>query len=160
MNQITMNLFKSIFQKNITVMLDWQKLEASDYEIEVMLFEDKEVIKNFYTPWHINDSHQEVGYDGTIHKPLSLRDVKGAFNDLNAKRQQSIKALATSFSAYTKPVELYVPLYKYSDNDYFILDANHKLSALMLTDTAFKIVAFVVKAPAQKGILQDLENLV
>lgn len=160
MNQISMDLFKGIFQKNITVMLDWDRLIESDSQISVIHFTNKLEIESFYTPWHLNDQNQEIGYDGTSSKPLKLSEIELSLNYLNAKRFASISALVASFNQYNKPVEIYAPLYKFSDSEYFIMDANHKLSALMMADVPFSLVAFVIEAPQDKQILNDLENLV
>ncbi len=159
---VSLDFFKTVFEQNITVLLNWDALSHSRAQarVNVKLLTSREELENLYTPWHLNAQQQEVGYDGTTDAPLKISQVQTSLSSLNPKRQKAITELAQSFSQYTKAVEFYVPLYKFSESQYFVLDANHKLSALYMSAVPFKIIAFVVEAPATTDILQDLENLI
>ena len=51
------------------------------------------------------------------------------------------------------------PVYALSENKYIVMDASHRLSALMMIEKDFSIHMWVVKGPIESNVLADLTFL-
>lgn len=156
---ITKELFEETFRPDITVLLDWDKLKKN-YTLELKSFTKKNEISHFYTPWHLDYNNNEIDCFEAPKKPLNLHQVSEKIFLLNKNRQQSIIKLTDSFNKSQKRIIVNIPLFKLSENNFFILDGNHRMSALLRSNADFTIFAYIVVAPIKADILQDLQNII
>jgi hypothetical protein len=109
-----------------------------------------------FTPWYIGKTGAEVAYDHPEAVPMCLADVPKAASILNEERKSDLQEYADSFRNQKKSVEFTVPTYSLPDNQYFILDRNHRLSALTLAPVPFSVTLWNVRGPLDPDCLLDL----
>jgi hypothetical protein len=107
-------------------------------------------------PWYIGIKGDEVAYDDPGAVPMSLTDVLKAMKILNDERQADIQQYVDFYRGQDGVIEFAAPTYALPDNRYFVLDGNHRLSALTFVSVPFVVTLWNVCGPLDKDCLLDL----
>jgi len=113
-------------------------------------------LKRLFMPWYIGKLGTEVAYDDHDAAPMSLADVPKVTDILNEERQADIQQYAEKFRQQEGPVTFAVPTYALPDGRHFVLDRNHRLSALTVAAVPFAVTLWNVKGPLDAECLLDL----
>ena len=87
---------------------------------------------------------------------MSLHDVPKAMPLLNEERKADIQNYVDLFRKEKGVIEFTAPTYALPDGQYFILDRNHRLSALALNAVPFRVTLWNVRGPLESDGLLDL----
>jgi hypothetical protein len=87
---------------------------------------------------------------------MSLSDVPHAFLILNDERKADIQEKIDDLRSSPSPVRFIAPTYALPDDRYFVLDKNHRLSALAVSGKPFETELWNVQGPFEKECLLDL----
>jgi len=148
--------FAAKFRDAIRVGFQWDRFFAENWPVELVTIETREALGRCYMPWYIGVAGEEVAYDHPEAAPMSLADVPKAVTLLNAERRADISKYVDEFRAANGVVEFEAPTYAMSGDRYFILDCNHRLSALALSAEPFRVMLWNVCGPQDSGGLLDL----
>ena len=91
-------------------------------------------------------------------KPIALSDIPNVLSLLKKKRQQLILNFSKSFNKDRQPVQLVVPAYTLGKNQSILLDGNHRMAALAISQVTFRVMTFTVFGPMDSNILPDLQH--
>jgi hypothetical protein len=75
---------------------------------------------------------------------------------LNAERRADVQEFVDQFQHRSDVIQFNAPAYSLPDENFFILDRNHRLSALAMTTVAFDVTLWTVRGPLDPDCLLDL----
>jgi len=87
---------------------------------------------------------------------MRLADVPKSMAILNPNRQDDIRDYVGEFRSQPGINEVLAPTYGLPDDQFFVLDGNHRLSALTLNSVPFCITLWNIRGPIDKDALLDL----
>lgn len=148
--------FADKFKEVIRVGLNWDRLYEERWPIVTVTLKTPEDLHRCFMPWYIGPDGNEVGYDDEHAVPMRLTDVPKSFHLLNKERKGDIQAYVDEFRRNKGIVRFMAPTYALPDNQYFILDRNHRLSALTLNEVPFEVTLWNVCGPLEQDGLLDV----
>lgn len=150
--------FAEDFRDAIRVGFNWDRFLAEQWPIERVILDSPEMLGQCFTPWYIGTVGHEVPYDAAEAVPMSLRDVPKAAGILCAERRADIQGYVDKFRAESGTIRFAAPTYALPDGGYFVLDRNHRLSALTLCAQPFEVELWNVRGPHETECLLDLTH--
>ena len=148
--------FAEKFREVIRVGFNWDRFFEEKWPIELVTLDSKSALARCFMPWYIGAKGDEVAYDAPDAVPMSLIDVPKAKWILNEERQADIHEYVESVRDQEGVVRFVAPTYALPDNQYFILDKNHRLAALTLNSGPFEVTLWNVRGPLDPDCLLDL----
>lgn len=148
--------FADWFRAVIRVGFNWDRFFHERWPIEAVRLKKPADLARCFMPWYIGKSGDEVAYDATDAVPMRLTDIPNAKKILNDERQHDIHEYVAAFRQQGGVVEFMTPTYSLPDNQYFILDGNHRMSALALSSVPFDVTLWNVRGPLESDALLDL----
>jgi hypothetical protein len=136
--------------------LNWQRFFAEKWPIELVTINAVPALSNCFMPWYIDAKGDEVAYDHHEAHPMSVKDVPRAMRLLNDERRADIYEKVESLEKADGVVRFDVPTYSLPAGQYFVLDRNHRLSALTLHPVPFEVTFWSVAGPLDPDCLLDL----
>jgi hypothetical protein len=153
---LTPESFAARFRDDIRVGFNWDRFLDESWPIELVTLNSPSALSRCFMPWYIGKTGDEVAYDDPEAAPMSLDDVPKVKGILNDERLADIREYVNSFKNYPGVIEFAVPTYALPDNQYFVLDRNHRLSALTLVSVPFEVTVWNVCGPLDPDCLLDL----
>ena len=150
--------FEATFRDDIRVGFNWERFLAERWPIERVTLTDRAALDRCSAPWYVVRAGESVPYDDVHAFPMSLRDVPKAFEILSDERKADIRGKIEKFRDREGVVRLTVPTYGLPDGSYFVLDRNHRLAALVVTNFPFDVELWNVLGPPDKDALLDLHH--
>ncbi len=154
--QLTPESFEEKFRDSIRVGLNWDRFFKEEWPVEIVTLSSYSDLGRCYIPWYVGKSGEEVNYDHEEAAPMNLSDVPKVAAILNDERQGDIHQFADSFRNEHGTVQFCAPTYALPDDQYFVLDRNHRLSALTLVSVPFLVTLWNVRGPLDSDCLLDL----
>lgn len=151
--------YQTKFGEAIRVGLNWERFLAEKWPVERVVLVSETDLGRCFTPWYVGKAGEELAYDHPHAVPMSLTDVPKAFAILNDERKADIQEKIDGFRGEPSPVRFIAPTYAMPDNRYFVLDKNHRLSALALSGKPFEVELWNIQGPFEKECLLDLDFL-
>jgi len=148
--------FAKTFRDVIRVGLNWDRFSAEEWPVELVTLDSPSALARCFMPWYIGAKGDEVAYDHPEAVPMSLSDVPKAIELLNEERRADIQQYVESFRSEQGVIKFAAPTYALPDDQYFILDRNHRLSALALNAVPFEVTLWNVRGPLDPSGLLDL----
>ncbi|MBL8827739.1 MAG: hypothetical protein JNM18_12240 [Planctomycetaceae bacterium] len=148
--------FREQFVDCIRVGFNWDRFLVERWPIEPVVLASESDLARCFTPWYVGKGAEELAYDHPHAVPMSLADVPKAFTILNDERKAAIQEKIDLLRGDSSPVRFIAPTYALPDNRYFVLDRNHRLSALALSGTRFEVELWNVQGPFEEACLLDL----
>jgi hypothetical protein len=156
-NSPTPTKFAEKFRDEIRVGFNWERFLAEKWPIERVVIDSKSELNRCFTPWYIGNVGDQVAYDDPDSAPMSLADVPKAMELLSDSRKAHILEKIAEFCAEPGEVRFTAATYGLPDGGYFIMDRNHRLSALSMCEKPFQVELWNVKGPFEKECLMDLD---
>jgi|SRR5579883_227557 len=153
---VTPKDFFTTFHAAIRVGFNWERFFEESWPVEVVTLRSREDLARCFVPWYIGKAGKEVAYDDPDAVPVRLPDVPKGLDVLNEERRADIQHYVESFQRQGGVVEFAAPGYALPDDHYFVLDRNHRLSALTLTSLPFAVNLWNVRGPLERTALLDL----
>ena len=152
--------FEERFRDEIRVGFNWDRFLAERWPIELVTLVSHPDLCRCYAPWYVDPAADEVPYDDPQAVPMRLHDVPKAFEILGVEHKAAIQEKVAKLRDSTGLIRFSVPSYSLPDGDYFILDRNHRLSALAVSEMPFEVELWNVRGPLDKDCLLDLHHWV
>jgi len=149
--------FVEKFRESIRVGFNWDRFLAERWPIEQVFLVSENDLERCFTPWYVGKGAEELPYDHPHAVPMSLSDVSKAFTILSDERKADIQEKIDIFRGGPSPVRFIAPTYALPDDRYFVLDKNHRLSALAQSGMPFEVELWNVQGPFEKECLLDLD---
>lgn len=153
---ITPKDFFQSFHEAIRVGINWERFFEESWPVEPVTLRSPSDLARCFMPWYIGKDGNEVAYDEPDAVPMRLTDVPKGMHILNDERRADIHQYAESFKRQGGTVEFIAPTYALPDDHYFVLDRNHRLSALTLVSVPFAVTLWNVRGPLDRQCLLDL----
>jgi len=154
----TSHEFEDRFRDEIRVGFNWDRFLSERWPIERVALTTYADLGRCFAPWYVGKTGDEVPYDDPDAVPMSLHDVPKAFEILGDVKRADIQEKIDELRKHPPVVEFTVPSYGLPDGGYFILDRNHRLSALTLSGVQFHVDLWNVHGPFEKDCLLDLHH--
>lgn len=154
--EITPDSFANAFRTVIRVGFNWDRFFEEGWPVEAVTLNSHADLMRCFMPWYIGKTGNEVNYDHPEAAPMNLGDVPATMQILNEERQGDIQDYVKKFNKERGVVEFTAPTYTLPENRHFVLDRNHRLSALMLAKAPFKVTLWNVCGPLDPDCLLDL----
>lgn len=148
--------YDSTFRDVIRVGFNWDRFLNEKWPVEFVTLDSSESLSRCFMPWYIGAKGEEVAYDYPDAVPMSLSDVPKAVELLNEERRADIQQYVDSFRGQKGTIQFSAPTYALPDDRYFILDRNHRLSALAMNAVPFEVTLCNVRGPLDSDCLLDL----
>jgi len=148
--------FAKAFRNDIRVGFNWDRFFEEEWPIELVSLDSPLALARCFMPWYVGPKGDEVAYDDPEAVPMSLNDVPKAMAILNEERRADIQQFVDSLRSHNDVIKFAAPTYALPDNHYFILDRNHRLSALTLNSVPFEVTLWNVRGPLDPSCLLDL----
>ena len=155
---VTPEEFEKKFRDVIRVGLNWDRFLEQRWPVDLVRLTTDEELQRCFVPWYIGPKGEEVAYDDRHAIPMRLTDVPKAFEILNDERKSDIQQYVDSFREKADVIAFSVPTYALPDHQYFVLDRNHRLSALTLNPVKFEVTLWNVRGPMDTDCLLDLNH--
>jgi hypothetical protein len=152
----TSGAFAETFRDVIRIGFNWDRFFEEKWPIEVVSLDSPSSLARCFMPWYIGPKGDEVAYDDPDAVPMRLIDVPKAIKILNAERRADLLEYVDSFQNQKGVIKFSAPTYALPDDHYFILDRNHRLSALTMTPAPFEVTLLNVRGPLDSECLLDL----
>ncbi|MCC6794810.1 MAG: hypothetical protein IT366_06800 [Candidatus Hydrogenedentes bacterium] len=149
--------FEETFRDAIRVGFNWDRFLSEEWPIERVVLNSDDDLARCFTPWYVGKCAEELSYDHPHAVPMSLSDVPEAFSILSDGRKVDVQEKIDEFRGGPSPVRFTVPTYALPDDRYFVLDKNHRLSALAVSGMPFEVELWNVRGPFEKDCLLDLD---
>jgi hypothetical protein len=153
---VTAEVFRSTFEEVIRVGLNWDRFIDERWPIEEVTIESNDDLERCFMPWFIGKGGEEVAYDHPEAVPMRLVDVPKADKLLNDERREDIRKYVDEYKRHASDIEFIAPTYALPDDQYFLLDRNHRLSALTFAPVKFRVTLWNIRGPLDKDGLLDL----
>lgn len=150
--------FEQTFREVIRVGFNWERFFAEGWPVELITLNVQEELSRCFMPWYIGPDGSEVAYDDPGAVPMNLLDVPKAMALLNHERRLGIQQYVDSFRDSKDVIEFAAPTYSLPNQQHFILDRNHRLSALTVHPVRFKVTLWNVCGPLESECLLDLNH--
>lgn len=154
--EATWTAFADRFRDAIRVGFNWKRFFAEKWPIEIVRLNAVPQLSRCFIPWYIGPKGDEVAYDDPIATPMRLSDVPKSIHLLNEERRQDIFDYVDRVKKEQSVVRFAVPTYALPDDQHFVLDRNHRLSALTLEPVPFEVSLWNVRGPLESDGLLDL----
>lgn len=148
--------FADQFRDAIRVGFNWKRFFAEKWPIETVTLSSRPQLARCFVPWYIGPQGNEVAYDDPIAVPMRLTDVPKSIPLLNEERRADVYDYVDQFKSEAATVRFAVPTYSLPDDHHFVLDRNHRLSALTLESVPFEVTLWNVRGPLESDGLLDL----
>ena len=148
--------FAHEFRDVIRVGFNWERFFKQRWPVEPVVLKSDDDLERCFLPWYIGPHGEELAYDAAGAVPMSLTDVPKAMALLNRERQDDIRQYVETFRNQGGVIEFATPTYGLPDNGHFVLDGNHRLSALTLNSVRFRVTLWNVRGPLDPKCLLDL----
>ncbi len=149
--------FEVEFRESIRVGFNWDRFLTEKWPIERVALKSESNLARCFTPWYVGKGAEELSYDHPHAVPMSLSDVPNAFAILSGERKVDIQEKIDEIRGGPSPARIIVPTYALPEDRYFVLDKNHRLSALALSGMLFEVELWNVRGPFEKDCLLDLD---
>ena len=150
--------FADKFKEHIRVGLNWDRFLAERWPIERVTLNDRESLGRCFMPWYVGKVGEDAAYDDTAAAPMSVKDVPKATEILNEERREGIEEKIDDFLDEQGVIRFTAPSYGLPDGGHFILDRNHRLSALAMSSLPFEVELWNVRGPFEEDCLLDLNH--
>lgn len=148
--------FDRAFRDVIRIGFNWDRFLEEKWPIEFVTLDSHDALARCFMPWYIGAKGEEVAYDYPDAVPMRLTDVPKAMELLNEERRGDIQQYVDTFRDQKGKIQFSAPTYALPDNQHFILDRNHRLSALTLNSVPFEVTLCNVRGPLESEGLLDL----
>jgi hypothetical protein len=155
-DKITPDVFAPKFREAIRVGLNWDRFFEQAWPVEFVTLTRRQQLSSCFMPWYINEIGAEVAYDDPEAVPMRLSDVSKSRAILNEERNADIKEYAMKFERQRQSIKFDVPTYRLPDDQYFVLDRNHRIAALTLVSVPFRVNLWNICGPLDAACLLDL----
>jgi hypothetical protein len=149
--------FEDRFINVIRVGFNWDRFLEEQWPVELVHLTNSEDLHRCFMPWYIGPNGEEVAYDDPNAAPLRLTDVPKSMHILSEERKADVIEKVEEFRQERDIITFSAPTYALPDNQYFVLDRNHRLSALTLNPVSFDVTLWNVRGPLESDSLLDLE---
>ena len=157
-NETLKKVFIQFFKPHIRVLFNWTLLNKNNWNIELQAVSSLKTISSWYMPWNVDENKNLIDYKLPNAKPIRVKDVPEMLPKFSKERQNFINFLSEQFKNSHFPINFVVPAYNLGGNKRLLLDGNHKMSALVLSQVSFNIMIFTIIAPVNKSIIPELRH--
>jgi hypothetical protein len=155
-HSVTPKTFAENYRESIRVGFNWDRFLDEAWPVERVILNSRSDLSRCFMPWYIGKTGDEVAFDHPEAVPLRLTDVPKSFQILNEERKTDIQAYVETFRTHRGVVEFAVPTYALPEDQHFVLDGNHRLSALAMVSVPFEATLWNVRGPLDVDCLLDL----
>src|SRR5262245_8578481 len=148
--------FAREFRESIRVGFNWDRFLAERWPVEVVVLTSPAELGRIFMPWYIGTNGEEVAYDHPGAVPMKLTDLPKAMHILNSERQADILKFVDEFRDQVGLNRVTAPAYGLPNDQFFVLDGNHRLSALAIHSVPFDVTLWNVNGPIDWDCLLDL----
>jgi hypothetical protein len=148
--------FDEEFRDAIRGGFNWDRFLDEQWPIERVVVDSKEQLGRCFTPWYIGLVGDQVAYDDPASAPMSVADVPKAMPVLSEERKADILDKIASFCGEDGTIRFVAATYGLPDGNFFVMDRNHRLAALVFCDKPFKVELWNVRGPFETDALMDL----
>jgi hypothetical protein len=131
--EVSPQVFESFFRSSIRPAFDWKRFASEAWPVTVRVFQERSSLAAIDCAWN----------------SVPALDIPKVLSHFPPRRRRLIRQLADQFRESQSPIELVVPALATAKNRYVLLDGNHRVGALMLSDVPFRLLAFIVHGPAR-----------
>ena len=156
MEPLTLEKFEGDFRPGVQVRFNWDRLLSERWPISVVRVVDRSTLGLNATPWYLGSEGKEVGWSAADARPICYAQIPEIVASLKDSRQKKIETFVDQFHIQSL-IELSIPSYDLGGTRQLVLDGNHRLSALFLTDVPFIVTFYSVQGPIDPGCLPDLK---
>jgi hypothetical protein len=149
-------LFAEKFRDDIRVGLNWDRFLREQWPVEKIVIRSVAGLKRCFVPWYIGPDGKELAYNMKDAVPMRLTDVPKAIDLLHDERTTDIKLKVREFKESTGNICFEAPTYALRRNQYFVMDRNHRLSALTMLPSRFEVTLWNIRGPFELDGLLDL----
>jgi hypothetical protein len=147
--------FARQFSPHITVCLQWERLLAERWPVQVQVYDGPDELKRCFPPWYLRDG-EEVGCHVAGARPFRVADFPEVFGSLEPPRRAKIIEWMHRFRESKRPETVIVPMYDFGGDGCVLLDANHRAAGLTMSGIPCSVVAVTVRGPLDPNVLPDL----
>ena len=155
---VPFDLFRRLFESQIRVWLDWNRLTHERCEVELAVADKISDVAHLYAPWYLAAGGTEVGFREPGATPIRLVDIPSVIGRLDARRGAAIQQLAGEVARYKRPVQFPAVVYSVGKDAGVVVDGNHRIAASLLSRKPFSILAFCIQGPVDAAVLPDLTH--
>jgi len=112
--------------------------------------------KRIYTAWYLNDEEQQVHCDAPNAHPLRVVDAAARIDLLCKNHREKIISMASTFTPETSLPLVCLPAIELPNDQYFLLDGNHRVTALLSSKYEYPVDLWSLKPPMDRSVLPDL----
>ncbi len=149
-------MFADKFREDIRVGLNWDRFLREEWPVEKIVIKSVAGLKQCFVPWYIGPDGKELAYNMENAVPMRLTDVPKAMDLLHGERTADIEMKVRELKDTTECIFIEAPTYALRRNQYFVLDRNHRLSALTMMPARFEVTLWNIRGPFELDGLLDL----
>lgn len=155
----------ALFQPNTRVWFNWERYLSEGWSTRLVVLTREEMVSTIngpnmlYAPWYIGNRNEIVSYEelraGREARPILIRGIGDHLAYFGEERRRRIKQLSVSLAAEAPPQTVIALGYSLGDDGTIILDGNHRMAALFMSEADFRVAMFTINGPLQVTAAAD-----
>lgn len=139
--------------------LNWERFAAEGWPIEHRVLTDREELLGFYTFFRRSLGRIMPHFlHWVASRQMRMAEVLEHIERLPPRDRATIGHFRAQWQSGTEPIRLQLPTYQFGDGENFLLDCNHRTTAIALSGRPFRIELFSVLGPRERDALVDVAS--
>ncbi|WP_029039924.1 hypothetical protein [Cucumibacter marinus] len=148
--------FKATFP-DIRVHLDWAAVHERGHEIQTTVLTDPAELGQVYSAFQESLGRLDPHFlHWILTRKITLAEAMLRFHELPDNVQSDIELMRQECCAAAEPVRLDVPACRLPRNGFYLLDGNHRCTAVLMSGRAFEVKLHVIQGAEHEPISPDI----
>ncbi|WP_172122513.1 MULTISPECIES: hypothetical protein [unclassified Devosia] len=144
---------------DITVGLNWERFAAERWPIERRTLTNRQELLGFHTFFRKSLGRIMPHFlHWLASQQMRMGDVVENFARIPAEHRASVEYFVAQWASSPGPLQLELPTYRFAPSEHFILDGNHRATAIALSGKPFRIELVSVVGPRERDALVDVAS--
>lgn len=151
--------FKTVFQGGaVRAWLDWAQVQDGSFCLDETYTRSKDILGSLTTVWYSTPDGEQGDWRNPRDRLLRVHEARSGLTSWPDDREQRVATFKTRFAAEAEPIQLVLPAYAVGDEQYLLLDGNHRAAAAYEQNSEVRLLLLALRGPIRGDILPDLNH--
>lgn len=151
--------FVTVFRDGaVRAWLNWAKIGDGSCELIERHSRSRDELGAVFTVWYRTPGGQPGDWRNPEDHPVRVRDARRELQSWPDDRHARVDRFTNVFAESTEPVQLVLPAYVVGEDEYLLLDGNHRAVAAFEQGCDVRVLLFALRGPLSAEVLPDLSH--
>ena len=153
--EITATEYRQLFPE-IEAGLNWERFAAERWPVEYRVVTERDELLQFFTFFRSSLGRVMPHFlHWLASRQMRMGEVLRHIEQLPPRDRATIEHFRGQWQGGSEPIALQLPTYQFGGGEHFLLDCNHRATAIALSGRPFRIELFSVTGPRERDALVD-----